>query len=159
MLPEEIVLTIAEIAVALVGFSGVVAVLGRRGGGDWSPSELLQLRTLVEPSLCVLFGSLVPGTVKLVTQSEAVIWGVSNGAYGVFVSIAFAAFLVRSRSARTTSGQRILCVATVFMIGSLWLAAFGVLPWQSLIFVLGLQFGLVAGTYNFLLLLLPAPKS
>ena len=36
--------TIAEIAVALTGFAGVIAILGHRGRRDWSPSEVVLLK-------------------------------------------------------------------------------------------------------------------
>src|SRR5215831_4095097 len=72
--PSGLLSTIGEIAVALVGFSGVVAVLGQRGRGDWSSEELLQLRTLVEPGLVAVFGSLLPGIAHLAFESDAIAW-------------------------------------------------------------------------------------
>ena len=58
-LTDEILMAIAQIAVALIGFSGVVVALGRRGNA-WTESELLQLRTLVEPSIVVLAALFAP---------------------------------------------------------------------------------------------------
>jgi hypothetical protein len=46
-LNDELLVAIAQIAVALIGFSGVVVSLGR-AKNEWTQSELLQLRTLVE---------------------------------------------------------------------------------------------------------------
>ena len=57
---EDFLLGIASISIALIGFSGVVIALGRRGQGKWTPSEMLQLRTLVEPSIVSLLGAFVP---------------------------------------------------------------------------------------------------
>ena len=36
---ENVLFTISEIAVALIGFSGVVTVLGHCGQGDWQAAE------------------------------------------------------------------------------------------------------------------------
>lgn len=47
----EILQTISQVAAALAGFSGVVAAIGHRGSRAWTSEEILQLRTLVEPSL------------------------------------------------------------------------------------------------------------
>lgn len=63
-------MAVAQIAVALIGFGGVIAAPGRKGGEEWTPAQLLQLRTQIEPSLIALFGALVTGTLALVITSE-----------------------------------------------------------------------------------------
>jgi hypothetical protein len=118
MQSHEILQTIGGVAVALTGFSGVVAVLGHRGRGDWSSEEVLQLRTLVEPGLVALFGSLLPGVFQLVSQSEALVWRLSNGALALLGLASAAAFFARSRSASTTTGQRVLAVLAILAIGA-----------------------------------------
>ena len=145
MQSHEILQTIAEVAVALTGFSGVVAVLGHRGRGTWSSSELLQLRTLVEPSLVALFGSFLPATIQLAFQSEVLVWRLSNGALGLLGLAAVAAFIARSRFASTTTGQRVLLALSVPAIGANLLAGGGVLTQYELIFVLTLILALVVG--------------
>ncbi len=153
MFAESILLTISEIAVALVGFSGIVVAFGRRGGGDWTPTELLQLRTLVEPSLFALFASLVPSTIQLVSPSEALTWRLTGAVFGMFEIIALVLFLRRTRAAEITTGQWILTFGAFSIAGALWLAAFDVIPWQPLICVLGLIHALLVGAYNFTLLI------
>lgn len=79
MITEDTLHSIAAIAVALIGFSGVVTALGPRGEGRWTASELLQLRTLVEPSIVSLAGAFLPiGLGQLVSEPDAV-WKISNG--------------------------------------------------------------------------------
>ncbi|MFT4676094.1 MAG: hypothetical protein ACI831_000083 [Candidatus Azotimanducaceae bacterium] len=46
-LNDELFVAIAQIAVALIGFSGVVVSLDH-AKNEWTQSDLLQLRTLVE---------------------------------------------------------------------------------------------------------------
>ncbi|HTS87329.1 MAG TPA: hypothetical protein VMG41_02460 [Gemmatimonadales bacterium] len=147
------------VAVSFAGFSGIVAVVGREGHGPWSPAEHLQFRTLVEPSLIALFGSFLPGTLQLAFQSEAVVWRLSNGALALLAMAGSAAFIARSRTASTTTGQRILLILSFLVIGALVLAALSVLQQYDLIFVLSLVVALVVAAYNFLLLLFPVGRA
>ena len=71
---EEFLMAISQIAIALIGFSGVVTALGHDKARKWTASEMLQLRTQVEPSLCALFGALVPSTVALLGVSFEVLY-------------------------------------------------------------------------------------
>ena len=153
MQSQDILQMVSAAAVALAGFSGVVAVLGRRVSGDWTSQELLQLRTLVEPSLIALFGSFIPGIVQLVSSSESLTWRLSNGVLGLLGVAGVAAFISRSLSTRTTIGQRVLLTAAVTSVGAQLLAAAGVLTQYELIFVVGLVLALVVAAHNFLLLL------
>jgi hypothetical protein len=47
----QILVGIAEIAVALAGFSGVVVVFGSRSQGQWRAGDRLRLSFLLEASL------------------------------------------------------------------------------------------------------------
>ena len=155
----ELLQTIGEVAVSLVGFSGVVAVLGHRGRGVWSSEELLQLRTLVEPGLVVLFASLLPGTIHLALESDAVVWRLSCAALALLGVVGVLAFVARSRSTTTTTGQRVLLVLAMLGVVAELLAAVDVLSQRELIFVLGLVLGLVIAAYNFVLLLFGVGRS
>ena len=37
---ENVLILFAELAIAIVGFSGIVAVLGQRAFGSWSKSDI-----------------------------------------------------------------------------------------------------------------------
>ena len=47
----EVLVGIAEIAVALAGFTGVVVVFGSRSEGSWHPGDRLRLGFLLEASV------------------------------------------------------------------------------------------------------------
>jgi hypothetical protein len=49
--PTEVLVGVAEIAVAFTGFSGVVIVFGRRAEGTWLPEDRFRLSLLLETSL------------------------------------------------------------------------------------------------------------
>ena len=57
--PSETLSTIAELALGLAGFTGVLVVLGRQPG-RFSPAEGFRLAVLLVASLSALFLSLVP---------------------------------------------------------------------------------------------------
>ena len=145
--------TIAEVSIALAGFTGVVAVLGRRSSGGWSSEELLQLRALVETSLAALFVSFVPGMVSSAVGSETAVWRWSNGFIaGAHLAILLA-FFVRARNAAPTVGQKILgSVGAGFVLLHLG-AAVGIVAWAAPLFVLGLLGLLFVAAHNFVLLL------
>lgn len=153
MQSQEILQTISQVAAALAGFSGVVAALGHRGSRTWSSEEILQLRTLVEPSLVALFGSFLPGILHLAFDSEPLVWRLSNAALGLLGVVAGAAFIARSRFASATIGQRVFLVPVGLAVIALLLAAGGVLRQYELIFVIALILALAVAAYNFLLLL------
>ena len=153
MQSQEILQTISQVAAALAGFSGVVAAIGHRGTRAWSSEEILQLRTLVEPSLVALFGSFLPGILNLALDSEPLVWRLSNAVLGLLGVAAGAAFIARSRFASATTGQRVLLFVVGMGVGALLLAAVGILKLYELTFVIGLVLALGVAAYNFLLLL------
>ena len=156
---EGILYTLAQIAVALTGFTGIVAVLGHRNQGSWSPGERLQLRTLVETSLTVLFASLAPVLLFIVFKSEPVAWRGANAVLGLLHLSNLAAFLWRARNAKATTSQKSLLGLGVATITAHFLAVLAVLPWVVPIFILGLIQQILIAALNFVLLLFPLEES
>lgn len=150
---EGFLLGIASIAIALIGFSGVVIALGRRGEGKWTPSEMLQLRTLVEPSIVSLLGAFVPILLGLLFLNEESLWRTSNALLAVFHLVGFSAFIVRGSSSGVTSTHKIM--VTIFILILLFLLAsiFNYTPYHELAFGLSLLYGICTGVHNFYLLL------
>ena len=153
--PESTLSTIAEIAVALAGFTGVVAVLGSRRDHDWSPEERLQLRTLVETSLTALFLSFAPSVLGQVMASEAAVWRIANLLLGATHLAFISRFFVRTQVAKPTGGQLALLATGFSAIVAHFLAAAGLLPWYVAIFILGLLQQIFVAAFNFVLLLFP----
>jgi len=77
----ETLRTIAEVATAFAGFSGVVVVLGRRAEREWSPEDTITIGLLLLFSLGVVFFALFP----LVVEAAGVhVWRISNGVFGIY---------------------------------------------------------------------------
>jgi len=156
---QSILTTVAEVSIALAGFTGVVAVLGNRQKHDWTSEERLQLRTLVETSLTALFASFAPGILYLALTSEPAVWRGANLILGALHLANLIAFLLRAKDASPTASQRGLLGVGIAAILAHFLAFAGVLPWYTLIFVLGLLQQVFIAALNFVLLLFPVNNS
>jgi hypothetical protein len=81
---------LAELSIAVLGFSGVVAVLGRRASGDWADLDRLRFRVMVRVAAVVLVLSLLPFPFRSAGFSESSTWGWSSG----IGTLLYALFLV-----------------------------------------------------------------
>jgi hypothetical protein len=70
---------LAELAVAVLGFSGVVAVLGRRASGDWTELDRTRFRNMVHTAVLALVLSLLPLPIRSAGFGEPTVWGWSSG--------------------------------------------------------------------------------
>jgi hypothetical protein len=66
--------TLAEVAIAIAGFSGIVSVFGRRSSGHWSPAERTRLVGLLVMSFTAVFFSVVPFVLLSIPVSESTCW-------------------------------------------------------------------------------------
>jgi len=158
VLSEEILMGFAGVSIALIGFSGVVTALGRRGTGQWSPAELLQLRTLVEPSIVVLLASFVPSILALATDDVELTWRMANGFLFLGFCLGVGAFLLRGSSDTIILSQKIMTVIALLVTVAMLLSSLGYIGLYQFTFSLGLLVSTLAGVHNFYLLLFPATE-
>ncbi len=71
---ENALSTLAEVAIAIAGFSGIVAVFGRRSSGHWSPAERDRLIGLLVMSFTALLFCVVPFVLLSIPVSESTCW-------------------------------------------------------------------------------------
>jgi len=84
----DVLSLLAELATAIAGFSGIVAVFGRRSSGRWTPAESARLVGLLWLSLTAALFSVLPLVLLLIPVSEPASWRV--------LSLLLAASLLRS---------------------------------------------------------------
>jgi hypothetical protein len=72
----HILLGFAGVGATFAGFSGVVAVFGRRAHGEWLPEDLFRLRNLMFLSLSVCLLAFAPLVLMTWNFSVARTWGV-----------------------------------------------------------------------------------
>ena len=90
--PQDALTTVAEIAIAIAGFSGIAAVLGRRSDGEWAPTDVLRLRLLLRASFAIVILCFLPIVLSSASGAPKMTWALSSGAWIVWfgTSIAFA---------------------------------------------------------------------
>ncbi len=98
---SDVFLTIAEVSVAFAGFSGVVAVFGRRDPGRWPLTDRYRFYSLVETSLVAAFLSLVPFGCAAVGLSPEVVWGLASILTVVYMAASYVIHISVYRSLPT----------------------------------------------------------
>lgn len=89
----DVLLSLAEIAVAFAGFASIVAIFQRSSDQDGDAFDVFRFWVMLEFSFAALFFSLFPLLLGFLGLSVAVVWSVSGGgliafvfAHGVFTS-------------------------------------------------------------------------
>ena len=98
---SDVLTVIAEIGVALAGFSGIVVALRQRSVESWSPPEILRLRFLVYSSVLIFLFALLPFAFHHLGAAPAVTWSVSSLALAFVCGGALLLTVTRSRASRT----------------------------------------------------------
>jgi hypothetical protein len=159
----ETLRSLSEVAIALAGFTGIVAVLGRRAGGQWDPLEWLRLRMLLETSLGVVFLSLIPVLLHQLEALQGALWRVGNGLQALVHVAGIVLLWLRFRKLEPsqwppeerwlTAALVPISIAIVLLQGSFVLGKLA--PYGFFLFLLGLIYLLAIAALHFVLLLVP----
>jgi hypothetical protein len=147
--------TVAQIAIALIGFSGIVIVFGERSAAKWTAEEAMRLYALLAPSFTALLCSFVPILLATEVTSTEVVWRLSNAVLGALHLANLGWFLINTWGAKATLGQKINGAVGFGVIAAHALAALALIPWFEFVFIFGLLQQLYIGVHNFLLLFRP----
>lgn len=98
----DILLTLAEVSVAFAGFSGVVAVFGRRDPETWSFADRFRFFSLVQASLSSLLLCIMPFGMLALNISESTVW---RSMSALFVLYAIVVVIFSSRRFLATSSS------------------------------------------------------
>ncbi|HAI97700.1 MAG: hypothetical protein CL866_03615 [Cycloclasticus sp.] len=74
--------TIAQIAVALAGFSAIIVALNQKPVREWDLADQVNIRLLIQLSIAVIFFSLLPSLLSIFLKRND-IWLCSLWAYGL----------------------------------------------------------------------------
>jgi hypothetical protein len=141
--------TLANVAVTIAAFSGVVVAFRVRGARTWSPTELRVLWFLVLDSFLVLFFALLPLPMALANWSKDAIWGLCSALLGSWFFVGF--YLALRGERRDRAAQQWITIPVItpilhsfYLIApvmgiALWLSVFDFLVSRGqAIYVLGL---------------------
>ena len=126
----DVLTVIAEIGVALAGFSGIVVALRQRSVESWPLPEILRLRLMLSAAVSTLVFALLPFVPHHLGVSPAVTWSVSSLALAALFGWTLFVSTVRLRPLRTglsfrwwvayQSGTVIAIAALVSNVGGLF---------------------------------------
>jgi len=111
--------TIAEVAIALAGFSALVAILGTRAGREKSKLEAFRIQMMLEASLFVVMLALLPSILFEFRIDDRVAWRASAALFLLLDLVASVSMTVRNRELRWAPADR----KVGYLVGSLSLAA------------------------------------
>ena len=137
-LPDlEIFMALSALGLTVTGFSGLVAVLGRRAAGSWSDEDRLQLVQLLELSLALTFASLIPVLVGVAVHQTTAL-SISTVLVGVFhLVVMLRGFLTVASSDKPSLSLPKSLMFIFFIGGSLLIigalaSGFGFIGWAAL---------------------------
>lgn len=84
---ESLLTAAIEVGIALAGFSGIVAVLGRRTEEGWSTADKIRLQLLLQTSLSTILFAMLPLFLLSMRIAPSWIWRVSSGIWLVYIAI------------------------------------------------------------------------
>jgi hypothetical protein len=76
---RDTLLTISEIAIAIIGFTGLIGILARRQRVEVFSEEFFKLRFMLEYSLATLGGALLPFLIFTFGLPDPTSWRISSG--------------------------------------------------------------------------------
>ena len=158
MTPEDVLPSIAEIAIGLAGFSGLVAAFAQRPGQPWRGDQKARIVLLVLLSFTMITFSLLPPAISGLSDSPAMVWGVPMVGNAIVVVALLIYWIVLSkrhgfRLQFPRASISIMSVACTLQVAAL-LSGFGLLwPYSSALFVFGLLSILIFCATMFLALL------
>jgi hypothetical protein len=98
---RDTLLTISEIAIAIIGFTGLIGILVRRQRVEVFSEEFFKLRMMLEYGLLTLGGALLPFLVFNFGLSDPTSWRISSGvlvaAGFIYVAVNRGEFFVQVR--------------------------------------------------------------
>ena len=152
---EGLLIAVAEIAVAIAGFSGIAAALRHDATRRWSERDRGHFENLLLHSGIALFSALVPLIFAARYGIDAELWSVSSYSWAGFGVAGIAASVAYDRSRGRSAGWWGITVLLAFLAmvafqfaNGLWLGAFWV-------YFAGLVFSLAFAFIQFVGLALP----
>jgi hypothetical protein len=156
--PEDALQSIAEIAIGLAGFSGLVAAFSQRPGQSWRADQKTRIVFLVILSFGMIICALLPYAMSGISDAPALVWGIPMVSYSITAIGLLGYWIVLSRRRGYKLQFPLVSIPIVAGSASLQvvvlLSGFGLIwPYSPTLFVFGLLSILLFGANMFLALL------
>ena len=148
---QESLHTIAEIAVALAGFSGVVVVFTSTRN-NWGVHELASLAVMLRASFTAMFLSFVPVLVWHMGYEEQV-WRITATVIATVMTTNISLFIWQTKWVEASWTQRTNAMIGVLLVLVMLAAATENIPRPEVVVLFGLLWTLFIAAHNFWLLL------
>lgn len=120
--PHDTLVSLAEVAAAFAGFSGVVAALGQRSPADWSPAARFRFENLLTVTVAASLLAFLPIASDHFSTSSSTVWAWSGAALAVFCVTFLIQTFRRGRKVRAQGGGLRNWMALIWMFGMLGVA-------------------------------------
>jgi len=148
----DILTTIAEIAIAIAGFSSVIVALSPKPISQWSPIERFNFRILLQVAAVTVFFSLIPLVLHR-TLSFDIAWRVALIFYGVVHLADVSSFLFRFPDHMPTVPKITSIIGLSIAMSQLVIGVANVTGLIELIYLIGLLWQLAISFMGFALLI------
>ena len=164
--PSEVLRTATQMAVALVGFAGVVVVFRRESVHDWSAIDKFRLRLLLTNSILPLALCVIGLLLLTVKPAPAGAWRWCSGAavvlllpFAITTSRTFADWILSSYKARLPPGSSFTCLSSLGA-GAMLLQFFNIAILNAFWpFFTGIVVHLLAAMFQFARIILLPPEA
>ena len=136
---------LAELAVGVLGFSGIVAAIGPRASGEWSPIDRRRFFTMVFIGALVIVLTLLPFPLHYAGLEATSLWGWSSGIGALLIFLILIGLLRASPNASVMAMYRDPESSNV-VLGLGILAAFGS-PFLLCLNAMGILFDRIFAPY------------
>ena len=115
---------LAEVFIALAGFTGIVAALGQRSAGAWRPVDVIRFRAKLESSLAGLLFAIVPFGCFYIGVPESLTWRAGSALLIVYAWSIIIRTVHKQRQLRATADPDFVPGARLtIMIGAIPVSA------------------------------------
>ncbi len=135
VIPTDVLLTIAEVAIAVIGFAAIVTALRHRSGQRADLLTQFRIRVMIALSAVALLLSFLPFVFRAAGLQESSVASVSSALFAVALAVLVGRALARQRrqfGSLLLSETRLfdVCLLTIgaLLIGGLSLRSAGLLP-------------------------------
>ena len=148
---SEVLTTIAEIAIALVGFSAIVVMLNPQPIRDWDDSDRFNFRVLVQLSAIAILFSILPFGTHILLDEELA-WQSALLIYGIVHIVDILTFVIRFAKQVPTANRILPIFGMVIAVSQVLVALLAGPQLMELTYLVALVWHLFVAFISFVIL-------